>query len=161
MSSRSWILCAASLLGACGRMGFDPHEDESALPPGKGGSASGETCATAQVIEPKDDVIVKSTVGAQKDIQGIAGCGEGPEMVLRFSGIASGFPMRIEANFSGTYAVGHGCPLSNSHPLVCGTFSENQTSTLSLDVTGDTYVILRNAPGAAGIVELALGQAAL
>lgn len=159
MSWRSWILWVAWLLSACGRVGFSPLDEEPPADQGSGGSAqAGETCATAQLVEPEENVVIKSTFGAREDVPSSAGCEDGPELVLRFSESASGFPLRIEADFSGYYAIGRGCPLSSSQTRLCGTFSDSQSQVLSLDVTADTYVILSNAPGAAGLVELWLGD---
>lgn len=163
MSWRSWIPHAAWVLSACGRLGFSPLEEQAQIPTNQeGGSAiPGETCATAQRIAPQSDVIVKSTVGAREDVPASAGCGDGPEIVLRFSGSATSFPLRLEADFSGHYAIGQGCPSSASQTMLCGSFeAEQPTSLLSLDVTPDTYVILSNASGASGLVELWLGEAA-
>lgn len=143
-------------------MGFAPQEGESALPPTQGGGSAslGETCSTAQPVKPQAGVISKSTVGAREDVAATAGCGDGPEVVLRFSEGATRFPLRIEADFSGSYAVGRGCPLEGLQTRLCGSFSDGSTQLLSLDVTADTYLILSNAPGSSGTVELWLGEAA-
>lgn len=144
-------------------MGFSPLEEQAQVPTSQEGDSGllGETCATAQLIAPSNDVIVKSTVGAREDVPASDGCGAGPEIVLRFSGNATSFPLRFEADFSGSYAIGRGCPSSASQTLLCGPFeAEQPTQLLSLDVTSDTYVILRNSNGASGLVELWLGEAA-
>ena len=158
-------LAVPLLLTACGRMGFEPLDEDLQQEPGGGGAGTGagryDTCAQARVIAPGDAIITGTLVGARDDLPATGSCGDGPEIMLRFSGAARGLALRVDPAFHGAYAVGTGCPLDPTRTLVCGPLVASALSpTVRLDVDEHTYVILSHSAGAAGGFTLLTGEAA-
>lgn len=167
-----WLLLLSLPVG-CGRMDFDPVVDDEDLENGgdnggdngggnggsNGGSKLHDRCDTAQLLTPSTQVVSGTTAGAKDDLIAVATCGEGPEVMLRFSSAATNLQLRFDAQFYGAYSVGTGCPTDLTRSFVCGPLLANETTAaISLDVTEETYIILSRTAGAGTDFKVVIGS---
>lgn len=147
---RAWLL--VGLLGACGRLGFDPQAGDPGADGGGGGdgaAAAGDNCADARDLVIGQPLSNQSIATARDDYIGIF-CGNGPDLVYRFTQPVSADPRELDvlATFDGSIWVTPSCP-----PTIiggCQTFANSLPYQQQSNFTPGTFYIIIDSVGGSG-----------
>jgi len=143
---RAWIL--VGLLGACGRLGFDPLTDDPGAD-GGGAQLAGDNCADARELAIGRPLANESIATARDDYVGIF-CGNGPDMVYRFTQPPTADPRELDilATFDGSIWVTPTCPPSFIGG--CQTFATALPYKQQANFTPGTFYIVIDSVGGGG-----------
>ncbi|MEZ4362382.1 MAG: hypothetical protein R3B48_19490 [Kofleriaceae bacterium] len=163
-------LAALATLAACGRVGFEEpavegvkDSDPGEVPTGDDPAAphAYDRCESARRIGLLEPVLMGTVTSAHDDLPSPPGCGDGPEVVLRFTGPARTVDLEVTSTFQGSYIVGQGCPLSITAEFSCAPlFSTLATPMSDVAIDENTYLIVNYVEGAGRDFALEVSDAA-